>query len=214
MQTNKSRKMVLALVLMVLAGLLVWRQTTRSRVNFKPSAAVGEVFADEAIRLLGGAGQIVLIARAPDPNDPDANSERIASFQAAMKLRKSPRLVAVEWLARPPRGQMDLGGVSEEQLVAFADKHPGANAFVVFAGLPPLSPRGIEKFTGRSLKLMVVCGYGENLKRLLQARVVSSAVVPRFDDLPPGTPAPKTARDWFQREFELLTPETMGRAPY
>ena len=214
MQTNKSRKAALALVLMMLAGLLVWRQTTRSRVNFKPSEAVGEVFADETTRLLGGAGQIVLIARAPDPNDPDANSERIASFQAAMKLRKSPRLVAVEWLARPPRGVMDMGGVSEEQLVAFADKHPEANAFVIFAGLPPLSPRGIEKFTGRSLKLMVVCGYGENLKRLLQARVVSSAVVPRFDDLPPGTPAPKTAKDWFQREFELLTPETIERVPY
>ncbi len=206
--------MALALVLMALAGLLVWRQTARTRVNFKPSAAVGEVLADEATRLLGGAGQIVLIARAPDPNEPDANSERIASFQAAMKLRKPPQLVAVEWLARPPRGVMDMGGVSEEQLVAIADKHPDANAFVVFAGLPPLSARGIEKFTGRSLKLMAVCGYGENLKRLLQARVVSLAVVPRFDDLPPGTPAPKTARDWFQREFELLTPETMGRVPY
>ena len=213
MQTNKF-KVALVLALVVLAGFLVWRQTARPRVNLKPSAAVGEVFADEVTRLLGGTGQIVLIARAPDPNDPDANSERIASFQTAMKLRKSPQLAAVEWLTRPPRGAMDLGGVSEEQLVAFADKHPGANAFVIFAGLPPLSPRGIEKFAGRSLKLMVVCGYGENLKRLLQARVVSVAVVPRFDDLPPGTPVPKTARDWFQREFELLTPDTMGRVPH
>jgi hypothetical protein len=212
MQPNQS-KVALTLALVALAGFLVWRQTARPRVNLKPSAAVGEVFADEATRLLGGAGQIVLLARAPDPHDPDANSERISSFQTAMKLRKSPRLVAVEWLARPPRGEMDLGGVSEEQLVAFADKHPAANAFVIFAGLPPLSPQSIEKFARRSLKLMAVCGYGANLKRLLQARVVSVAVVPRFDDLPPGTPAPKTAWDWFQREFELLTPETMARAP-
>jgi hypothetical protein len=109
---------------------------------------------------------------------------------------------------------MDLGGVAEDQLVAFADKHPGANAFVIFAGMPPLSARGIEKFAGRSLKLMAVCGYGSTLKQLLQARVVSLAVVPRFADLPPGTPEPKTAQDWFQREFELLTPETVGAAPY
>ena len=109
---------------------------------------------------------------------------------------------------------MDLGGVAEEQLVVFADKHPGANGFVIFAGMPPLSPQGVAKFSGRSLKLMAVCGYGITLKQLLQSRVVSLAVVPRFDDLPPGTPAPKTARDWFQREFELLTPETLGRAPY
>nr|MBP9901801.1 hypothetical protein [Verrucomicrobiota bacterium] len=119
-----------------------------------------------------------------------------------------------EWLPRPPRGTMDLGDVAEEVLVAFADKHPKANAFVIFAGMPPLSARGIEKFTGRSLKLMAVCGYNANLKRLLQARAVSLAVVPRFADLPPGTPAPRTATDWFQREFELLTPETLDRAPY
>lgn len=213
MQTNKF-KVALTLALVVLAAFLVWRQNARPQINLKPSAAVGEVIADEAARLLEGNGQVILIARAPDPKDPDANSERIASFQAAMKLRKSPQLAAVEWLPRPPRGAMDLGGVDEEQLVAFADKHPGANAFVIFAGLPPLAPRVVEKFAGRSLKLMAVCGYGATLKQLLQARVVSLAVVPRFADLPPGTPEPKTAQDWFQREFELLTPETIGAAPY
>lgn len=213
MQTNKFT-LAAVLALLVLAGFLVWRQTAKPKINLKPSAAVGEVIADEATRLLGGASEIVLIARAPDPNEPDANGERIASFQAAMKLRKSPQLEAVEWLPRPPRGTMDLGDVAEEVLVAFADKHPKANAFVIFAGMPPLSARGIEKFTGRSLKLMAVCGYNANLKRLLQARAVSLAVVPRFADLPPGTPAPRTATDWFQREFELLTPETLDRAPY
>lgn len=213
MQTNKF-KLALALALVALAGFFVWRQTARPRINLQPSAAVGEVIAEESARLLGGNGQIVLIARAPDPKEPDANSERIASFQAAMKLRKSPELVAAEWLAQPPPGEMDLGGVTEEQLIEFADKHPSANAFVIFAGLPPMSPRGIEKFAGRSLKLMAVCGYNSNLKRLLQTRTVALAVVPRFDDLPPGTAPPKTARDWFQREFELLTPDTIERAPY
>src|SRR5207247_1166901 len=122
MRTDKF-KVALASGLVALAGFLLWRQFTGPRVNFKPSAAVGEVLADEVTRLLGGAGQIVLIARAPDPHDPDANSERIASFQKAMSRRQSPRLAAVEWLARPPRGEMDLGGVAEEQLVGFADKH-------------------------------------------------------------------------------------------
>lgn len=206
-------KVALTVALVALAGFLVWRQFAGPRVNFKPSAAIGEVLAEEVTRLLGGAGQVVLIARTLDPEEPDANSERIAAFQKAMSRQKSPRL-AVEWLARPPRGQMDLGGVAEEQLVAFADQHPEATGFVIFAGMPPLSPQGIQKFSKRSLKLVAVCGYGASLKGLLQARVVSLAVVPRFDDLPPGTPAPKSARDWFQREFELLTPETVGRAPY
>ena len=213
MKKNKPTA-VLALVLFAVAGFLVWRQMAGPRVNLKPSAAVGEVLAEECARLLGGNGTLVLIARAPDRNASDANSERIAAFQAAMNLRKSPQLAAVEWLPRPPRGQMDTGGVNEEQLVALVDQHPKATAFLIFAGLPPFSPETMQKFAGRSLKLVVVCGYSANLKRLLESKTVALAVVPRFSDLPAGTPAAKTSKDWFDQEFEILTPETVGRAPY
>lgn len=210
----KHSKVALALALAALASFMAWRQLSGPRVDFKPSAAVGEVLVEEAARLLGADGQLVLIARAPDTSGPDANSERVESFQKAIERRKSPKLAAVEWIPRPPPGQMDIGAVSEEQLAGIASKHPKANGFVIFAGLPPFSPQGIEAFVGRSLKLFVVCGYGDNLKRWLQSSVVSLAVVPRFADQPPGTPAPKSARDWFQQEFELLTPENLGRAPF
>jgi hypothetical protein len=35
-----------------------------------------------------------------------------------------------------------------------------------------------------------------------------------MEELPAGTPAPKTTREWFAREFEIVTPETLGRMPY
>lgn len=65
----------------------------------------------------------------------------------------------------------------------------------------------------RDTALVVVSGYSPTLRQLLQARGVALAVVPRFADLPPGTPAPQTTKDWFQREYEILTPETVGRSP-
>jgi hypothetical protein len=44
--------------------------------------------------------------------------------------------------------------------------------------------------------------------------VLAAAVVPRFGELPAGTPAPKTVKDWFRQEFELLTPESIPQVPY
>lgn len=211
--------LALALAAAALAGFLVWRKAARPQLNSKPSAAVGEVLADEITRLLSDGGKVVLIAQARDKNAPEADGERVASFQAALSRRKSPQLTAVEWLPRPPRSQRAMLGMTgqsltEPQLIALVDQHPEANAFVIFGGVPWLSPAGIQKITGRSLKLVVVSGYSPTLRQLLQARVVALAVVPRFADLPPETPSPKTAADWFQREYESLTPETLGRAPY
>jgi hypothetical protein len=220
MQSNKFKlALLLALVVVVMAGFIVWRKAASPQFNSKSSAAVGEVLADEIARLLGDGGKVVLIAHARDKNVPDADGERVASFQAALGRRKSPQLAAVEWLPRPPRSQRAMLGMigqslTEPQLLALVDQHPEARAFVIFGGVPLLSPAVTQKITGRSLKLVVVSGYGPTLRQLLQARVVAVAVVPRFADLPPGTPAPRTAKDWFAREFEILTPETVRRAPY
>ena len=85
---------------------------------------------------------------------------------------------------------------------------------MVFAGLPPCSQTLVDKLTARSLKLVAVCGYGPTVRRWLESKALAIAVVPRMEELPAGTPAPKTTREWFQREFEIVTPETVGRLPY
>lgn len=211
--------LVLALVGAVSAGFILWQRSAHPQFDSQPSAAVGEVLADEITRLLGEVGQVVLIARDQDKNAPGAGSERVAAFRAALSRRKSPQLAAVvEWLPRPPRSEMAMLGMTgqsltEPQLLALVERHPEARAFVILGGAPLHSPAGTQKIRNHSLKFVVVSGYSQTLRQLLQARVVALAVVPRFADLPPGTPAPQTAKDWFAREFEILTPETVGLAP-
>ena len=109
---------------------------------------------------------------------------------------------------------MDMGGVTEEQFLAAAEKYPDAKAIVVFGGLPPCSQSLAEKLNAGSLKAVAVCGYGPTVRRWLESKTLAIAVVPRMEDLPTGTPAPKTPREWFQREFEIITPETVGQRPY
>ena len=177
-------------------------------------AAVGEVLAGEVGRLLGGRGTVVLLSRQPPQDGPNANRERIEGFSSAMKRRPTMTLAPTEWLPRAPLGTMDLGVVSPEQILAALEKNPRANAVVIFSGLPPYSPLLAEKVAARSLILMAVCGYTVEVRRWIESKALAVAVVPRFDDPPTGNRAPKSAQEWFEREFQLVTIETIGRLPY
>ena len=212
----RANKFTTPLAVLVCLGALLylWRQVSHPSVNLKPSAAAGEVVAEEVGRLLGGKGKVILLSREVSKTEPDASAQLVASFTAALPHRTSLNLAATEWTPRPPAGVMDFGAVSPEQFLAALEKNPGANGLVVFAGLPPWSPALAEKLSARSLKLVAVCGYGPNVRRWLESKALTLAVVPRFDDPPAGTAAPKTAKDWFEREYQLVTPESVGLLPY
>jgi hypothetical protein len=110
---------------------------------------------------------------------------------------------------------MDLGVVSPEQILAALEKNPSANAFVIFSGLPPYSHLLAEKVAARSLILMAVCGYNAEVRRWIESKALAVAVVPRFDDpAATGKRTPKSAQEWFECEFQLVTIETLGSLPY
>src|SRR6266853_858061 len=199
----KTNKIIagLAVVVIGFAASLLWRRFSRPTINLRPSNAVGEVLAEQVVRMLGPTGKVVLIGRSASRDGGDAGSEQITSLQAALKSRAAASIVATEWLARVPIGTMDLGGIAPGQLMELIDKNKDARGFVVFAGLPPFSRELATKLADRSVKLLAVCGYNANVRHWLEARALSVAVVPRSEDLPAAASAPKTAADWFEREF-------------
>lgn len=190
-----------------------WRQFAGPKVNLRPSAALGEILAAEVLRLDPGPASVVLISRQPAAEGPDANRERMDNFKVALKRTAPAKSVSQEWMPRPPPGVMDLGVASQEQILSAMEKHADAKIFVVLAGLPPAAPSLVDKLNARSAKLVGVCGSTADVKRWLASKVLAVVVVPRFDDLPPGTPSPQTARDWFDREYLLVTPETAQLLP-
>lgn len=211
---RKTLILVSCFALVTLGTFLVLRQSSEPAMNLRPSTAVGQVLAEETSRLLGGAGNVVVLARDRDKDNQSAGGEQLASFKAAMARRASPKIIATEWLHHPNALAMNAGDLTSEQLLQLLEKNPEANSLVLFAGLPPFSPPLAQKLAARSVKLLAVCGYSPNVRRWLEARSLALAVVPRFGELPSGTPSPKTAKDWFGQEFQLLTPESVGGLPY
>jgi hypothetical protein len=211
---NKILAVAFVVASILLALLVVRRQASGPAMNLRPSAAVGEVLAEEAVRLLGGTGNIVVIGRASSKDCQTAGDEQLSSFGAALRRRASPRIAAIEWLSRPPGPMMNTGDLTAEQLLQLIEKNPAANAIVIFTGLPPLSPDLAEKLAARPLKLLAVCGCGATVRHWLETRALAVAVVPRFGEPPPGAPVPKTTKDWLRQEFEMLTPESVAQLPY
>ena len=211
---SKPLIVVCAVVVIALALLMLRWQFTAPVTNLRPSTAAGDVLAEETARLLSGKGTVVVIGRAPPRESQTAGSEQVASFEVALKRRGSLKIAATEWLPRAPGPRMSAPALTEEQLLALIEKNPEAGAVVVFTGLPPVTKPLADKIAARSLKVLAVCGYSVQVRRWLEKQALAVVAVPRFSELPPGTPAPKTVKDWFAQEFELLTPESVGRLPY
>ena len=203
-----------AVVVIGLAAFILRWQFTKPPANYGPSTAVGEILAEETAQMVGGKGLVVVIARGSPQEGLSAGTEQVSSFEAALKRRGSPKIATTEWLPRAPGPRMKEAPLTAEQLLGLMESNPDAEAFAVFTALPPLSPPLAEKITARSLKVLAVCGYSADVRHWLEARALAVAAVPRFADLPAGTPAPKTAKDWFAQQFELLTPNNVGQVPY
>ena len=212
MKSNKSR-VLLAVLLCPAAVFLCWWQFSSRKVNLRPSAAAGEVIFGEVARLAGGNGNVVLVSRPLKKGEPDANGERVTSFSDALRRQPAFKLTT-EWAPPPPKAVMDLGAITPEQFLTAVDKNPEANVLVVFAGLPACSQDLAGKVNSRSLKMIAVCGYGPIVRQWLESKALSLAVVPRFDDPPAGTPPPKTPKDWFDHEYQIITPADLAQLPY
>ena len=114
----KSKPLTITLALLAILGaaFLFWHQFAGPRVNLKPSAAVGVILAEEVGRLLGGAGEVVILSRQVTHEGPDATRERVASLTAALQHHATLKLAPTEWVPRPPPGAMDLGAMAETKV--------------------------------------------------------------------------------------------------
>ena len=211
MKSNRALGLA-AGVACIAALLLIWRQLAGPRVNFLPSAAAGQVLASEINRLRDqGRAKVLILARASPGDGVDASHEIARTLSAAL-TQPGAQAVAVKDLPRAALGTMDSGAVTAEQFMAALEAKPAINTVVILAGLPELSDNLIQKIRTNSLTVIAVCGYSANVKHWLEAGALARAVVPRPGDPPPATP--KSAREWFDREYLLVSPDSLSRLPY
>jgi hypothetical protein len=204
---QKKVTLTLAFLTIVGAGLVLFFTfyPRLPRLNTAPHEGLGQAVAQEAIKLLGSGGRVVLIARDTATFVNPATDAQLNSFVRTLK-RSGARIGATNLIKLDPLRVMSVPPGDFFQILK---KGSDADVVVSFLGPPILSDEQAGKLGNRAPKVVAVCSEGipseANLKRLFEQKMLQTAMISRrtFAASPPASSRPQ---NWFDYLFEVVTP--------
>ena len=207
-------KTIISIVVIVAcAGVLFYRFAgIPPRIDARPHIGIGEALAEQAVKLAGGGGKIILIA-------PDTSAHRHPGAQAQLKaffksLRQAGATVSATNLVKldPLRlVRMDPG-----DFMKLLRKQSETDVIVSLLGPPIPTAEQRATLSGKHGRIVAVCS-GDmplqvNLKSLFDDNLLHTAIVSR---LTPGISLPQTddPQAWFQHFYQTVTPANLGDLP-
>lgn len=214
---NKQSFVLMAALLAIFGSLISLYYTQRGPgIELQPYKALGAVTAEETAKLLGGRGRVVVIGAdfGEYKNLVPMMDAKIKSFQKTLKRTGEMTLAAIEKVKIQPPSLARTGEfMLPDQLAKVMEKNPRVDAIVSFVGLSPLANQDLSALKQNSVKLVVASGYDAAYKKLLQTRLIHLAILPRTENPPETAEKPRTLREWFDRDYETITPEKAASLP-
>ena len=181
--------------------------------------ALGEVVGEETARVAGPGAKVMVLA--PASGDPAGMTIDPVLKALTAKLAQQGNCTVIAThrvkarLTDPSPTREELTAAQIEGLVRDAK---GATAVVSFVGFPVLDDAQITAFKSRSLKCVAVYTAGPqagpHYKKLLTSKVLEVAVLPRLEPPANAAPGSSPARDMFNRQYQLVTPETADKTVF
>lgn len=204
----------LALVAMAASGgWIYYRQAGPRDVNVPLQAAVGQVMAEETGRLLGGKGAVVVMAI--DPSVAPELRVQLDSFRQALKVF-GVGIRDTIWLEakNKPRYGAGRGLGAGRLLEVIQSAGERVDAVVSFVGAPRFAEADFKEWKKAPRpKFIAESGSATRLKPLFDQGVLQAAVVRRFQFPAPRAGPPATAREWFEKRFQVVTLENAATLP-
>jgi hypothetical protein len=188
------------------AAWIYWFEFGTPNQSTQLQRAVGQVMAEETTRLVGHLGKIVVVT--VDKRTAPELKLQMAAFQKQLKVVGGITIKDTVTVDPGENAKYRPGaGLSAKRLLKIVRKNPGADAIVSFIGAPELSEQELAQMK-TAPKFIAETHSPEKLVNLLEKKVLLSAVVPRYEFPAPGPRKPETSRQWFDRYFQILSPET------
>ena len=201
---NRRRTALLGIASMI--ALLVCGGCGSGPIGEDGNGSLGTVMGKKTAELLGGHGTVVLLISEADGDKSEGLSKNIAALKKA--LGKSVQVSAVENLRLRPMPGLPL--FPPQNFAAVLQKYATADALVSFVMLPMLPPAMAGQLPSPRPK--VVSLVGVPMKNLFAQSVVFLAVQPK--PAPDAGAKSRTAQEWFDARYQLITPETADSLPY
>jgi len=206
--TSKQALTVAVAVLAIAVSLawMLWFSFGSSNQNAMLHRAVGQVMAEETVRVVAKPGKIVVVT--VDCHVAPELKPQIDAFKKRLKeLGTITVKDTIELDAKDNPKYRPVAGLSAKRFLKIARKNTDADAIVSFVGAPELT---IEEIAQMKVppKFIAETHSPEKLAALVEKKILLSAIVPRYEFPAPGPRKPKTERQWFDRYFQILSPDT------
>jgi len=199
---------IIALLVIIgsIASILLRQCGSTQRVDRDRLRVIAEVAAQETIRLVGHSGRVVVLVWGAEGHRPPAVDEQVKTFRQTLNRESRVVLDAVEGItSADPYAEVVL---QLDPLLKVMQKHPGVDAIVSFIDLQKWNPGDYQKFPTPRPKIVALT-YGQlDIESLMRNNIVQVFIQPRTEPPPASAPPEKSAREWFDRHYQVITPTT------
>ena len=182
------------------------------RLDARPHEALGNVVAEEALKLRAPGGRIMLVCRDTARFKNPASVAQLRGFHAVLKAAGAA-VASTNSIKIDPLRLMAVPGLDYLQILkAVSD----TDVIVSFLGPPVLNPDQTARLTEKRPKIVAVCSGAMpsqvNLKRIFDEKLLHVAVISR-PDASTNAPPSDAPRSWFDHLYTLVTPANLSELP-
>ena len=213
MASNPKQLWTAALALLAIAGSaawIYWHEFKAPRHDVELHRRVGEVMAEQTVKIAGKPGKIVLMT-IPTSGQPELQTQ-LQAFRTALKQLGKFELREYEM---DPKDQEKYGvgtGLSGRRFVRTVNKNLDAVVFVSFIGAPHLKDEDLAELK-QIPKLVAEARAVDHLPKLFKKQLISVVVSSRFNFPAPGPLQPRTAQERFDKRYQIVVAESVGTIP-
>jgi len=193
----------LSVAIIIASGVWIYHYQFATRVyNQKLHVAVGEILADETVRLLSRNATVVVVTMRP--NDAPEIGVQLKAFER--KLKAISAITIKDEIVLDPGDNPKFrpgAGLSAKRLLKIARKHKDVDAIISFVGAPELTDDEISELKSFP-KFIAETHSPEKLGKMFEKKILQLAIVPRFEFPAPGPQNPETDQQWFDRYFQII----------
>lgn len=200
------------LLLIAASGLWTWRtQFAAPKFNLVLHQSVGLALAEETARLVNHSGKVVVIA-IELAGVPELKAQ-LDAFEHALQRFPGIKLEKSYKIDTDDKPKYSFGtGLSGRRFVRIVNKNLEADALVSFIGVPTLSGGDLAQLK-KTPKFIAEARSADKLRRLFEQKVLSAAVVSRFQFPTPVKGQPRNPREWFDQRFQIVTATNLDELP-
>jgi hypothetical protein len=212
---TQTRKIIVAVVALSAAAVSVYFALSgrAPKVNLDPYAALGAVTAEETAKLVADKGQVLVIVRGTGANKNPSVEAELAAFQQTLKKHPGVNVLVEKFQVTPILMMATGGGLPADEFSKALERHGNLSAVVLFLGFPVLTEPEIEALKKTGVKAVVVSALHPAYKLLLEKQAIQLAIVPRAEPAPEGGPTPRTVRERFDQQYNIITPADAANLP-